>query len=60
MEQPIISIVLTTYNSEKIIRNILGSVLKQEFSLNDVKLVVVDSGSENRRVYEISVLGYER
>jgi glycosyltransferase involved in cell wall biosynthesis len=48
MEPPVISIVLTTYNSEKIIRNVLDSILKQKFPLNIVELIIVDGGSKDR------------
>jgi len=44
---PLISIVLTTYNSEKIIKETLKAVVNQDFPLNTVELVIVDGGSKD-------------
>ena len=44
---PLISIVLTTYNSEKIIKETLKAVVNQDFSLNTVELIIVDGGSKD-------------
>jgi glycosyltransferase involved in cell wall biosynthesis len=47
MGQPLISIVLTSYNSERTIHNVLDSIVKQNFPLNDIELVLVDDGSRD-------------
>ncbi len=47
MEQPIISIVLTAYNSEKTIRSTLDSIVRQNFPLNNLELIIVDDGSND-------------
>lgn len=47
MDQPLISIVLTTYNSENTIRDVLDSIVKQDFPLDKVELVIVDGGSRD-------------
>jgi len=44
---PLISIVLTTYNSEKIIKETLEAVVNQDFPLNTVELIIVDGGSKD-------------
>lgn len=47
MASPIISIVLTTYNSEKVIKPVLDGILSQDFPLNKVELIIVDGGSKD-------------
>jgi len=47
MAYPIISIVLTTYNSENVIKPVLDGILSQDFPLNKVELVIVDDGSKD-------------
>jgi glycosyltransferase involved in cell wall biosynthesis len=44
---PLISIILTTYNSEKIIEKTLRNIIGQDFPLNKVELVIVDDGSKD-------------
>ena len=44
---PLISIVLTTYNSEKVVERALKGIVEQDFPLNRVKLIVVDDGSKD-------------
>ena len=44
---PLISIVLTTYNSEKVIEKTLKSIIEQDFPLNSVELIIVDGGSKD-------------
>jgi glycosyltransferase involved in cell wall biosynthesis len=44
---PLISIVLTTYNSEKVIEKTLKGIIEQSFPLNRAELIVVDGGSKD-------------
>jgi glycosyltransferase involved in cell wall biosynthesis len=44
---PLISIVLTTYNSEKVVERALKGIVKQDFPLNRVELIIVDGGSKD-------------
>jgi len=53
MKQAIISIVLTTYNSKGAIRSVLNSIVKQDFPLNNVELIIVDDGSKDGTVHVI-------
>jgi len=46
-DAPLISIVLTTYNSEKVIEKTLKGIIEQDFPLNRVQLIVVDGGSKD-------------
>ena len=48
MDRPLISIVLTTYNSENTVSDVLDSIAKQDFPLSEIELVVVDGGSRDR------------
>jgi len=45
--QPLISIVLTTFNSKKVIVETLNGILRQDFPLNLVELIIVDDGSKD-------------
>jgi len=45
--QPLISIVLTTFNSEKVIVETLNGILHQGFPLNLVELIIIDDGSRD-------------
>ena len=47
MKQPVVSIVLTTYDSEKILHNVLDSILDQNFPLDEIELIIVDGGSRD-------------
>jgi glycosyltransferase involved in cell wall biosynthesis len=44
---PLISIVLTTYNSEKVIEKTLRSIIEQDFLLNSAELIIVDGCSKD-------------
>jgi glycosyltransferase involved in cell wall biosynthesis len=46
-DAPSISIVLTTYNSEKVVERALKGIVGQDFPLNRVELIVVDGGSKD-------------
>ena len=46
-ELPLISVVLTTYNSEGIIRRVLDGILAQDYPLNRIELIIVDGGSRD-------------
>jgi GT2 family glycosyltransferase len=47
LDVPLISIVLTTYNSEKVLAKTLEGIIEQDFPLNRVQLIVVDGGSKD-------------
>ncbi|MEM4452792.1 MAG: glycosyltransferase [Thermosphaera sp.] len=47
MEQPLISIVLTTFNSEDTIFDVLDAILRQDIGLKNIELIVVDGGSKD-------------
>jgi len=71
---PSISIVLTTYNSEKVIAKTLKGVVEQDFPLNRVELIVVDGGSKDNTLkivkefverysklfYDVKVVAHDR
>jgi glycosyltransferase involved in cell wall biosynthesis len=44
---PLISIILTTYNSEKVIEATLDGIIQQDFPLDKVELIIVDGGSKD-------------
>jgi glycosyltransferase involved in cell wall biosynthesis len=44
---PLISIILTTYNSEKVVKKTLRSIIEQDFPLNSAELIIVDGGSKD-------------
>ncbi|MCI4462549.1 MAG: glycosyltransferase family 2 protein, partial [Thermogladius sp.] len=46
-DAPLISIVLTTYNSESVVEKALKGVVGQDFPLNRVELIIVDGGSKD-------------
>jgi glycosyltransferase involved in cell wall biosynthesis len=46
-DAPLISIVLTTYNSERVVEKTLKGIIEQDFSLEKVELIVVDGGSKD-------------
>ena len=46
-DEPLVSIVLTTYNSEKIVEKTLKGIIEQDFPLNRVELIIVDGGSKD-------------
>jgi len=48
--QPLISAVLTTFNSEKYLEATLQGILQQNFPLNSVELIIVDGGSTDRTI----------
>jgi len=45
---PLVSIVLTLFNSEKTVEAVLSSILAQDFPLDKVELIIVDGGSRDR------------
>ena len=47
LDTPLISIVLTTYNSERVVEKTLKGIIEQNFPLNRVELIVVDGGSKD-------------
>ncbi|MCR8487095.1 MAG: glycosyltransferase [Crenarchaeota archaeon] len=47
MDQPLISIVLTTCNSEDTISDVLDAIMKQDMPLSSMELIVVDDGSKD-------------
>ncbi len=46
--RPLISIVLTTYNSERVISQVLYSIVNQEFPLNEIEIIIIDDGSRDK------------
>ncbi|MEM2767828.1 MAG: glycosyltransferase [Candidatus Bathyarchaeia archaeon] len=48
MGQPLISIVLTTFNSEDTISDVLDAIVKQDMPLSNVELIIVDGGSKDQ------------
>lgn len=49
MSSKFFSIVIPTYNSEKVIEGCLESLIKQNFPKNFFEIIVVDSGKDNTR-----------
>jgi glycosyltransferase involved in cell wall biosynthesis len=47
MNEPIISIVIPTYNSEKTIELTLKSIYRQNYPLNKIQIIIVDGGSSD-------------
>ena len=45
---PLVSIVLTLFNSGKTVEAVLSSILAQDFPLDKVELIIVDGGSRDR------------
>ena len=48
MARPFVSVLIDTYNHEKFIEQAVASVLEQDFSMEDVEIVVVDDGSTDK------------
>jgi len=46
-DPPSTSIVLTTYNSKKVVDKTLKGIVEQDFPLNRVELIIVDGGSKD-------------
>jgi len=73
-DAPSISIVLTTYNSEKVVERALKGIVEQDFPLNRVELIVVDGGSKDNTLkivkefvehysklfYDVKVVAHDR
>jgi glycosyltransferase involved in cell wall biosynthesis len=53
---PLISIVLTTYNSEKVVERTLKGIIEQDFPLNRVELIIVDGGSKDNTLNTIETM----
>ena len=51
--RPLITIVLTTFNSERVVEKTLKGIIEQDFSLNRVELVIVDGGSKDNTLKTI-------
>lgn len=45
MEEPLVSVTITTYNSSSTIHEVLEAILKQEYSLKKIEVIVVDGHS---------------
>jgi len=45
--RPLITIVLTTFNSERVVEKTLKGIIEQDFPLNGVELIIVDGGSKD-------------
>ncbi|MEM1925366.1 MAG: glycosyltransferase [Pyrobaculum sp.] len=50
MGQPLVSIVLTTFNSEDTISDVLHAIVAQDMPLSSVELIIVDGGSKDRTI----------
>jgi glycosyltransferase involved in cell wall biosynthesis len=48
MIQPLVTVLIDTYNHERFIEEAIVSVLKQDFPLDQVEILVVDDGSTDR------------
>ncbi|MCR8455911.1 MAG: glycosyltransferase [Candidatus Korarchaeota archaeon] len=48
MDQPVVSIILTTFNSEDTVFDVLSAIARQDMSLKSIELIVVDGGSKDR------------
>jgi glycosyltransferase involved in cell wall biosynthesis len=46
--EPLVSIVLTTYNSQTIIEKVLGAIIDQDFPLEKVELIIIDGCSKDK------------
>lgn len=53
MAQPIVSIVLTTYNSQATLPLVLDAIIKQTYPLDRVELIIVDGGSKDKTIDKI-------
>jgi len=49
-DQPEVSIVLTTYNSERIIPHMLQALASQDYDFNRAELLIVDGGSKDATI----------
>ena len=45
--EPLITIVLTTFNSERVIEKTLKDIIEQDFPLNGIELIIVNGGSKD-------------
>jgi len=50
MDRPLVSIVLTTYNSRATLPLVLNAILKQTYPLNKIELIIVDGGSRDETI----------
>ncbi len=50
MEYPIVSIMIATYNSEKILTRTLESIIAQDYPKNCIDIMIVDGGSTDKTV----------
>ena len=70
----LVSIVLTTFNSERVLEKTLRGIIEQDFPLNRVELIIVDGGSKDntlkiirefithyaRKFYDINVIVHDK
>ncbi|MEM0054444.1 MAG: glycosyltransferase family A protein [Nitrososphaeria archaeon] len=54
---PSISIVIPTYNSEKIIDDCLKSIINQNYPKNKIEIIVVDGGSKDKTIQIAKLYG---
>ncbi|MEM4435691.1 MAG: glycosyltransferase [Thermosphaera sp.] len=50
MDRPLVSIILTTYNSRATLPLVLNAILKQTYPLNKIELIIVDGGSRDETI----------
>jgi GT2 family glycosyltransferase len=48
MAEPVVTVLIDTYNHERFIEQAIRSVLEQDFPLSDAEIIVVDDGSTDR------------
>ena len=73
-KNPLVSIVLTTFNSQAIIERVLEAIVNQDFPLERVELIIVDGGSKDKtlkiiqdflernahRFYEVKIITHDK
>lgn len=48
MYSPIVSIIIATFNSEKVLAKVLESIRKQSYNQNNIEVILVDGGSTDK------------
>lgn len=47
MDRELVSVVLTTFNSDKTISDVLNGIIEQDYPLSKIELIIVDGGSRD-------------
>jgi glycosyltransferase involved in cell wall biosynthesis len=45
MEKPLVTVLIATYNYEKYIGNAINSIIKQDYPLEKIEIIIIDDGS---------------